>query len=106
MLAKKNRLTTKEVEILFKTTRPKHFSLYSIRFYPNSSFKAAIITPKTLKLNALKRHVVKRRFYGVLQELSKNILIPQGEYIFLVSPVGATAPRETLYAEISRSLAH
>ncbi len=70
MLPKKNRVTTKEVEQIFKTGRLVSSPSLTFRFLATNSkeTKISVIAPKSIAKIAVKRNLLRRRGYSALKK--------------------------------------
>lgn len=86
MLLKKNRVTKKDIEEIFKKGSSVFSSNLNLRFLSNSKEKEpkiAFIVPKTVSKKAVVRNKLRRRGYQIIQK--SLILLPQnlkGAFIF------------------------
>ena len=84
MLSQAHRLTTKNLQELFKGQHLKVFSsCLTLRFYPGASFRAALILPRSLKLSSVQAHDVKRQTMLILRTLMKSGETPTWHMAFL-----------------------
>ena len=70
MLPKKNRVDTKEVDLIFKKGSSLGFSVLSLKYLKNNSqeVKISLIAPKNIAKLAVKRNLLRRRGYTALKK--------------------------------------
>ena len=79
MLAKKNRVNTKEIDEIFKEGKSLNFPILTFRYFKNSNNKEAKISftaSKNIAKSAVKRNLLRRRGYTALKKYVQ--LFPSG----------------------------
>ncbi len=88
MISKKQRVSHKEVELLFKQGKRLGTPFFNVRYRLDTEVvKCAVIVPKSISKKATTRNSIRRRWYGTLDLfLSK---ITKGIYVFTLTKEGA-----------------
>lgn len=84
MIPSKNKLSSVEVKSVFNSPDKIFYSdIFKILFVFNSSSKKfAVIVPKYITKKAVKRNAIRRKFFSVLSEVSKNT--KNGFYVIII----------------------
>jgi len=67
MLPKTERLTTKELDTLFKEGKQRNFPLFLVTYAPSSRFSLSTLTSKKVFPTAVERNTVRRKVYNNLK---------------------------------------
>ncbi len=83
MLKKALRISKSEFTNYFKIGQRRNSEYFTIVYYPNATFKVAVVVGKKVFKNAVDRNKLRRQVYTVLTEEQKNLT---GVYLILVKP--------------------
>jgi len=70
MLKKESKLTAEDLLKLKKEGKRVYFTLFSVTWMSEDSFKLAVTVPKKVYKNAVDRNRAKRRVFGLIHGLS------------------------------------
>ena len=107
MLAKAQRLNSKEVESAAKSGRRVNSGLFSLYMLPSplKKGKCAVIIPKKLAKTSVVRHKHKRRIMAALSKYADTHPLPSVHIVFTLRQDISTLDFKELYAHIEAILA-
>lgn len=86
MLPKKNRVSSKEIQQIFKFGKILHSPIFIFRYFKNENIKnnkISFIVPKTISKSAVKRNLLRRKGYIIIKKLFNLIPHPTiGVFVF------------------------
>jgi len=89
MLAKKYRVTKEGIEKATKLGKGPSLDFFYAKIIPNDfkNSRFAIIVNKKTKKTSVGRHLLKRRLWSVLDNISKDKFKKQTDFVFLIKKV-------------------
>ena len=104
MLAKSNRLTTKQFDQYFKTGKRFHFTHCTIVYTPLSTLHGSVSIGKKVSKKAVIRNLIRRRVYAQIRSgcLEQN---QTGVFIVIIKPAYMQLTRKAALADISAHIA-
>jgi ribonuclease P protein component len=95
MLAKTNRLTTREFALVIGTGRELHSPFFSIKSIPGETFKFGQVASKKIWKTAVSRNRVRRRVYAAVRSvISGKKVKPVHCIIFVKRNLDAVEPAQ------------
>ena len=84
MLSKKNRVSSKDVDLIFKSGKSISSLNFNFKFIksPLGGWKISFIVPKSVAKSAVRRNLLRRRGYSVLKKINQSPLGIIGVFIF------------------------
>lgn len=99
MLSKKQRLTKKAFDHVFKNGTRVHSPALQLLYMPDGTFHGAAVVGKKVYKKAVDRNRLRRRMYGVLYRHQKNAG-STGTYILIAKPGMKTVAKNEFSNEI------
>lgn len=86
MLSRKYRIKKEDIEKIIKRGKGPIFDFFYVRIFTNnfSNKRFAVIVSKKTQKTSVGRHLLKRRIWAVLDEMNKDNLKGQTDFVFLV----------------------
>jgi ribonuclease P protein component len=84
MLSKKNRLLTKEFDLVIKTGRETYSPFFSMKCTPAGTLKFSSVAPKKTFKTAVSRNRVRRRIYAAVREILSLKKIKPSHVVLMV----------------------
>ncbi len=103
MLAKKQRLTTKEFDVVFKSGKRVHSPTMQLIYTPGDTFHGAAVVGKKVYKRAVDRNRLRRRLYGVLYRHQKQQGYA-GTYILVAKPAIKDISKNTFTQTVTEVL--
>jgi len=103
MLAKKERLSKKEFDYVFKNGRRVHTPTLQLIYLPDGDFHGAVVVGKKVYKKAVDRNRLRRRLYGALYRYHKQNTL-SGTYILVAKPSLREASKENFSATVEAAL--
>lgn len=103
MLSKKQRLTKKGFDYVFKNGRRVHSPALQLIYVPGGDFHGAVVVGKKVHKRAVDRNRLRRRLYGVLYRYHKQHTL-FGSYVLIAKPSLLEVSKEQFSATVEAVL--
>ncbi len=84
MLSKKNRVSSKDVDLIFKSGKFISSPTFNFKFIktPSNQWKISFIAPKSVAKSAVRRNLLRRLGYSVLKKINQSPFGIIGVFLF------------------------
>tara|TARA_B100000745_G_scaffold294021_1_gene236518 strand:- start:1371 stop:1694 length:324 start_codon:yes stop_codon:yes gene_type:complete len=100
MLKKKQRLTKKEFDHVFKNGKRVHSPILQLIYQPGEQFHGAAVVGKKVYKKAVDRNRLRRRLYAVLYRQQKEVE-RAGTYILIAKPAIKEVSKQQFTNEVA-----
>lgn len=103
MFTKKQRLTKKEFEYVFKNGKRIHSPVVQLIYTPTDEFHCSAVVGKKIYKKAVDRNRLRRRMYAVAYKSFKNV-VKNGSFILVAKPALREVPKSDFSDDITTVL--